>query len=277
MWHLVCGDAAVEGVTFVLGQTVANDSLRVLRDDLAVGPLADVDTLPCAARAALWPAAVQPMPDFNADLSADARWLAGLARQTRPVSVWHGDSATEQLLLARVAHALADSALPLWEVPCGTGDSRVASRRAVAMHTPEALAALAKPREVDAERRRQLAGQWRAALRDQALVRRWHAGTFQGEDFSRIDASLVQFCPAEGKPLARVMADVMAHCDGFFATDYLLFWRARELAAAGHIVLSGEAGTHGYGGLQARLACVSATAGRLSPSALSRSGIGRAA
>jgi hypothetical protein len=257
MWHLVCGDNAVAGVTHVIGAHEAEAGLRVLRDDLAVGPLADIEQPPCTDRAAfwsaLWPAAVQPMPDFHTGLGDDARWLAGLARQTRPVSVWHGDSASEQLLLARVAHALADSALPLWEVPCGTGDSRVASRRAVAMHAPEALAVLAKPREVDAERRRQLADQWRAALLDQALVRRWRAGTFQSEDFGRIDASLLQFCPAEGKPLARVMADVMAHCDGFFATDYLLFWRARELAAAGRIELSGEAGTHGYGGLRARL------------------------
>jgi hypothetical protein len=257
MWHLVCGDNAVAGVTHVIGAHEAEAGLRVLRDDLAVGPLADVDMPPCAARAAfwraLWPEAVRPVPDFATDLPADARWIAALAEQSRPVTVWHGDSASEQLLLARVAHALADSALPLWEVCCGTGDSRVASRRAVAMHAPETLAALAKPREVDATRRRQLVGQWRTALLDQALVRRWHAGTFHGEDFGRIDASLLQFCPAEGKPLARVMADVMAHCDGFFATDYLLFWRARELAAAGHIVLSGEAGAHGYGGLQARL------------------------
>jgi hypothetical protein len=239
MWHLVCGDAAVEGVTFVLGRAVADDSLRVLRDDLAVGPLADIEQPPCRERAAfwsaLWPAAVQPMPDFHTGLGEDARWLADLARQARAVTVWHGDSASEQLLLARVAHALADSALPLWEVPCGTGDSRVASRRAVSMHAPEALAALAKPREVDAQRRRQLADQWRAALLDQALVRRWHAGTFHGEDFGRIDASLLRFCPVEGKPLARLMADVMAHCDGFFATDYFLFWRARELAAAGQM------------------------------------------
>ena len=118
MWHLVCGDNAVAGVSHVIGQEAAA-GLRVLRDDLAVGPLGDVDTPPCAARAAfwgaVWPAGLMPVPDFAADLPADAQWLAGLALQERPVTVWHGDSASEQLLLARVAHALEGSGVSLIE------------------------------------------------------------------------------------------------------------------------------------------------------------------
>jgi len=39
-------------------------------------------------------------------------------------------------------------------------------------------------------------------------------------------------------PLARAMAEVMSHCDGFFATDLFLYWRARELAKSGVIELS---------------------------------------
>ncbi|MNQ94040.1 hypothetical protein D3C85_1095390 [compost metagenome] len=257
MWHLVCGDAAVEGVTFVLGQAVADDSLRVLRDDLAVGPLADIGQPPCTERAvfwsAVWPEAVQSVPDFSADLSADARWLAELSRQTRAVTVWHGDSASEQLLLARLAAALEHVDLPLWEVVCGSGDSRVASRHAVSMHAPATLQTLYRPRLLEPIRRRQLAAQWHAAVKENAPIRRYREGAFHGENHGEIDASLLRCCPAEGKPLARLMADVMAHCDGFFVTDYFLFWRARELAAAGRIELSGEAGVHGYAGLQARL------------------------
>ncbi|MCY1543002.1 hypothetical protein D9M68_787870 [compost metagenome] len=49
------------------------------------------------------------------------------------------------------------------------------------------------------------------------------------------------------------MADVMARCDGFFASDYFLFWRARELAVAGRIELAGEVGVGGYMGLRVRL------------------------
>lgn len=258
MWHLVCGDNAVAGVTRVIGQQAAEAGLRVLRDDLAVGPLGDVDNPPCNARAVfwggVWPAAMTPRPDFSTGLAEDARWLASLASQDRPVTVWHGDSSSEQLLLARVASALQGSSVELWEVACGNGDSRVQTRKAVAMQSPEALAQIAKPRLVQAERRAELAAQWQQVLADDALIRRWQAGVFSCESYQAIDAALVNGASAQAQPLARIMAEVMARNDGFFATDFFLFWRARELAAAGQLALSGEPGEYGYQGLQVRRA-----------------------
>ncbi|WP_447595302.1 DUF1835 domain-containing protein [Aquipseudomonas campi] len=256
MWHLVCGDAAVEGVSFVLGEAVATSCLRVLRDDLAVGPLGDVEQPHCPRRAAfwqaVWPQAVQPVPDFAQELDADAHWLASLAQHAEPVTLWHGDSASEQLLLARVAAALQLSDVPLWEVACGSGDSRVATRRAVSMHAPEAVRALYQPKRVDAQRQQHLASQWQSALRDDASIRRWRDGAFHGEDYTAIDTQLLASSSPEWQPLARVMASVMARCDGFFATDFFLFWRARELAAAGQLQLDGQPDQSGYGGLLAR-------------------------
>lgn len=254
MWHLVCGDNAVPGVSQVIGAQAAAAGLRVLRDDLAVGPLADVATPPCTTRVAfwssVWPQAVTPVPDFATGLPEDARWLAGLAQQSRPVTLWHGDSCSEQLLLARVAYALHGSAVELWEVPCGSGDSRVQSRMAVAMHRPEALAQVATPRRVDAPRQAALAAQWQALLADPQPVRCWQAGAFSSEDYQALDRILLEQADERAQPLARLMAEVMARNDGFFATDFLVFWRARELAAAGQLLLSGEAGEHGYRGLQ---------------------------
>ncbi|MNY79082.1 hypothetical protein D3C86_2195680 [compost metagenome] len=63
-----------------------------------------------------------------------------------------------------------------------------------------------------------------------------------------MDAILLSACSRDWQPLPRVMADVMAGTDGFFA-----FWRARELAAQGRVELSGHEGQHGYGGLSVRL------------------------
>ena len=41
MWHITCGDLAAESVRPLLAD---GSEVRVLRDDLAVGPLADIET-----------------------------------------------------------------------------------------------------------------------------------------------------------------------------------------------------------------------------------------
>jgi hypothetical protein len=241
MWHLICGDAAAEGVRFALGNDVAEESLRVMRDDLAVGPLEDVDTPPCSVRSAywqgVWPQSEQPVPDFTAGLSEDARWLVGLATGERAVTVWHGDSCSEQLLLARLAHALAGSAVELWEVACG--NPQVSPRRAVSLRRPEELPALYQQRlELDANRRVLLAEQWQQAKHHNAAIRTWYAGSFQHCEYGLLDKPLLHACTAAWQPLARVMAGVMAQSDGFFPTDFFLHWRARELAQAGLLELA---------------------------------------
>lgn len=241
MWHLICGDAATAGVRFALGQDVADESLRVMRDDLAVGPLQDIDMPPCIARSAfwqgVWPQSERPIPDFTASLSEDARWLAGLANAGRAVTVWHGDSCSEQLLLARLAHALAGSAVELWEVACG--NPQLPPRRAVSLRRPEELPALYQQRQrLDANRRAVLAEQWQQATHHNAAIRTWYAGSFQHHEHALVDKPLLQACTAEWQPLARVMASVMAQSDGFFPTDFFLHWRARELAQAGLLELA---------------------------------------
>ncbi|WP_342246190.1 DUF3658 domain-containing protein [Pseudomonas sp. OTU5201] len=257
MWHLVCGDVAAEGVTRVIGEDVAARALRVLRDDLAVGPLVDVETPPCTVRAQfwldVWPSAVTPRPDFGTGLSVDADWLAALSQQDQPVTVWQADSCSEQLLLARVAAALEGSDLPLWEISCGTGDSSVPQRCAVGMIAPAALGAYYQPHQVEPGRKAQLAAQWRSALAANAAIRRWRDGDFHSEDHQVVDAIFLAACTPDWQPLPRVMAELMASTDGFFVTDYFAFWRARELAALRRIELGGNAGQHGYGGLTVRL------------------------
>ena len=251
MWHLTCGDLAADSVRQLLAE---GNEVRVLRDDLAVGPLADIETPPCRMRMAfweaVWPVGLEPRPDFSG-IANDAEWLAELSGQSRQITVWHGDSASEQLMLARVAAALEGSAIPLHEVACGTGDSRVGTRMAVSMHAPVALAALYQPRLVEPARIADLASQWRAAVEENAAIRRWIDGHFVGEDQSRIDGELLAACGDDWMPLARAMAEVMAHCDGFFPTDLFLHWRARELARRGVIQLSDGAETE-YSKLQVR-------------------------
>jgi len=241
MWHITSGDLAADAVRELLAE---GNEMRILRDDLAVGPLADIETPPCRMRMAfwegVWPVGREPRPDFSR-IADDAQWLAGLPGQPRQVTVWHGDSASEQLMLARVAAALEGSSIAFHEVACGTGDSRVGTRMAVSMRAPDALAALYQPSLVEAARIADLASQWRAAVAENASIRRWVDGRFVGEDCMRIDGELVAACREDWMPLARAMAEVMGHCDGFFASDMFLYWRARELAGRGVIQLSDDA------------------------------------
>ncbi|HBC23846.1 MAG TPA: hypothetical protein DC052_08730 [Pseudomonas sp.] len=255
MLHLTCGDLAGDSVRALLARLEPKVQVRVLRDDLAVGPLNDVDRAPCAARAAfweqVWPAEVAPRPVFADELGADALWLANLAKQAAAVTVWHGDSASEQLLLARIAALLLGSSCGLHEVACGTGDSRAGQRKAVSMHSPEALAALYSPQAVPASRQVELAAVWHEQCASTYGIRRWFEGAFRGEDYRLIDAALVAASHDEFAPLARAIAEVMGHCDGFFPTDFFIYWRARELVAAGRLEIQGDP-TAAYRDLQVR-------------------------
>ncbi|MDT4865257.1 hypothetical protein FQZ97_1000490 [compost metagenome] len=152
-----------------------------------------------------------------------------------------------------MAAALEHSDLPFWEVACGTGDSGVRTRRAVAMIEPEAMSAYHHPQRVEAGRKAQLAAQWHGAVAGNADIRRWRDGDFQGEDHAAVDAIFLAACTPDWQSLPRVMAELMAGVDGFFVTDFFAFWRARVLAARGLVELGGTAGQHGYGGLNVRL------------------------
>ncbi len=185
MWHITCGDLAADSVRQLLAE---GNEVRILRDDLAVGPLADIESPPCETRMAfwegVWPVGLEPRPDFSG-IASDAEWLARLPDQSRQITIWHGDSASEQLMLARVAAALEGSSIQLHEVACGTGDSRVGTRMAVSMRAPDALAALYQPRLVEPARIADLSNQWRAAIEENAAIRRWVDGGFSVKKMRR--------------------------------------------------------------------------------------------
>jgi hypothetical protein len=86
---------------------------------------------------------------------------------------------------------------------------------------------------------------------ENAAIRRWADGRFTGEAYGHIDLQLAEACSREEMPLARAMAEVMGHCNGFFPTDLFVYWRARELARQGVLSLGGDKG-EGYQAVQVR-------------------------
>ncbi|WP_201305649.1 DUF1835 domain-containing protein [Alcanivorax sp. S71-1-4] len=252
MWHVLCGDVAARQLSPLIKRN-GSAQIKVLRDDLAVGPLQDVDMPPCAARAAFWQAVWPEEASAELDLgslSSDVRWLQALPQQPYSVTVWHGDSASEQLMLARVAFWLGESPVSVQEVKCGTGESHTGGRRAVSMCAPAQLAAFV-PQAVSMARRQQLAGHWSAQRASASVLRCWRAGQLLAGGYEVPDAALMAACDSAWRPLPAVMAAVMEAADGYFPTDYFVYWRARVLAAQGQVVIEGDAGK-GYSGLRVR-------------------------
>ncbi|MBB4865869.1 hypothetical protein HNP46_004770 [Pseudomonas nitritireducens] len=240
--HLVCGDGAADALRRAVEAGVLTEkNIRVMPDDLAVGPLSDVDTPPCEQRAAFWHALGDEALRYREiaiEMATDANWLR--SPDAAIVTLWHGDSASEQLLLRRVC-ALLPAHVSLRSVAAGSGQCRCDDRHAIAMLGPEELAnALAASHELSATERRELGGQWQRALQDNAELRLWLDGQLTASGYEHIDSVLVDFVTEQWRPVRSVIGPTMAYVDGLFVSDLLAAWRLRELVAAGRLQLRGE-------------------------------------
>ena len=114
--HVVNGDVAGATLKQALAQAGRPDSVVVLRDDLAVGPLADVDSV-AMARSGFWQrVAPTSSIDFATEMRDALASLADLRDATTEVAIWHGQSASDQLMLRRVAFHLHQSPQRINEV-----------------------------------------------------------------------------------------------------------------------------------------------------------------
>nr|WP_294980384.1 DUF1835 domain-containing protein [uncultured Pseudomonas sp.] len=240
--HLVCGDGAAEALRrAVEAGVLVEKKIRVMPDDLAVGPLGDVDTPPCQQRAAFWHelgGEVLREREIAIELASDVNWLR--SPDASSVTLWHGDSASEQLLLRRVC-ALLPERVSLRSVGAGSGQCRCEDRHAIAMLKPEELAnALAASHELDAAERQRLGEDWRRALAENAELRLWLDGQLSGAGYAHIDHVLLDSASESWRPAQSLIGPTMAYVDGLFVTDLLAAWRLREQVAAGALELRGD-------------------------------------
>ncbi|MBW8725091.1 MAG: DUF1835 domain-containing protein [Inquilinus limosus] len=246
--HLCCGDSAAG----VIRAGLPGSAVLVLRDDLAVGPLGDVDSDRPDARAAFWHA-VFPDEDREAiesggrlvdQLAQEAATLQGLPDAAEKVVLWHGSGAAEQLILRRALWALRDAPVPLEEVTVGPDLLPGALRRdmtAVGMLEPEdAPRAVATARPVDPGRRAKLAAEWERLRADSGGLRHHRDGTITTHPIDAHDAEILAAVGDDWMPAARAVGQPMGTITGFFATDAFVFWRLRQLAAQGRVELEGS-------------------------------------
>ncbi|MDR6292241.1 MULTISPECIES: DUF1835 domain-containing protein [Inquilinus] len=251
--HVCCGDSAAEVIR--AGLNLPEAAVLVLRDDLAVGPLGDVDSDRPDARAAFWHA-VFPDEDRAAietggrlvdQLAEEAAVLRALPDAAETFVLWHGSGAAEQLKLRRAIWALRDATAPLEEVAVGPDLLPGALRRdmtAVGMLEPEDVPrAAATARPVDPDRRARLAAEWERLRADGGGLRHHRGGIITTHPIDAHDAEILAAVGTDWMPAARVIGQPMGTIAGFFATDAFCFWRLRQLAAQGRVEFEGSPAT----------------------------------
>jgi hypothetical protein len=244
--HLCCGDSAAG----VIREGLPDSAVLVLRDDLAVGPLGDVDSDRPDARAAFWHAvfpdedraAIETGGTFVEQLAAESAALRRLPSAAERMVIWHGTGAAEQLTLRRCLWALRDAATPVEEVAVGPALLPEGGRRdmaAVATLAPETIAATtAQP--VEPERRARLAAEWERLRADSSGLRHHRDGTITTHPIDAHDDEILAALGPDWMPAARAVGRPMGTITGFFATDAFCFWRLRQLAAQGRAEIRGD-------------------------------------
>lgn len=243
--HVVCGDVAAQQLRAALTLAQCADPVLVLRDDLAIGPLREIDETE-RQRAAFWQRVAPPVGrDYAKELCEERTALQRLAESDAAVVCWHGDSASDQLTLRRVGFTLRNAPARLNEVGLLATDLTppdVPPRRTgIGMYSPETLAQrLQRIAPISLLRIGRLSLEWRALKQTDTQIRRWTHNTFEGSAFSEIDDLILAQAPVTWTPMAAFLPDLMARIDGFFATDLFLLWRCRELGGAGRLTLQGD-------------------------------------
>ncbi|AKM30387.1 hypothetical protein AB870_10125 [Pandoraea faecigallinarum] len=249
--HVVCGDIAAQQLRAAMALAQRADPVLVLRDDLAIGPLREIDESE-RQRAAFWQR-VMPSAgrDYAGELREELASLQRLAEGDNAVVCWHGDSASDQLSLRRVAFMLRNTPARLNEIALrgsdlggahAAGHAGDANRRtSVGMYAPEMLAKrFARIAPISLLRIGRLSLEWRALKQVNTQVRRWVHNTFEGATFAEIDDQILTRAPVAWTPVAAFLGELMPRIEGFFATDSFLLWRCRELGAAGRLALRGD-------------------------------------
>jgi hypothetical protein len=118
--HVVNGDSGASVLMAAL--ELPPEDIHVHRDDLAFGPLRDIDQAAPLQRAAFWrDAAGMDILDFDKDLTRESAKLAKLKVSDRPVCIWHGQSSSDQLMLRRLSWYLSGGNRAVSDVPLTAG------------------------------------------------------------------------------------------------------------------------------------------------------------
>ncbi|MEW6316190.1 MAG: DUF1835 domain-containing protein [Pseudomonadota bacterium] len=244
--HVVNGEVAGATLKQALAQAGRPDSVVVLRDDLAVGPLVDVDSV-AMARSGFWQ---RVAPNSNIDFAAEMRdalaSLADLRDATTEVAIWHGQSASDQLMLRRVAFHLHQSPQRINEVGMDVRELEAPNGQGplttIGMYSGARLARrFSTIAPVSVLRIGCLAYEWQQTVRENADTRLWKGNTLVPVSYGTVDEVILEHVPTDWASARDVVGSIMGAIDGLLASDWFVFWRCRELVGNGQLLLRGEA------------------------------------
>ena len=244
--HVVNGDSAAEVLGRALAAAGRDEQVVCLQDDLAIGPLEQIDDAP-RTRAAFWQSVLnEDDAEIGEAFEAEAASIAALAGADSEVVVWHGRSAGDQLALRRVAFHLRamperfnEVGLTLRELdPARLGPG---GQTAVALYSPDILRArLPSIAPVSVLRMTRLALEWQELKHVNSDVRRLFTDNFVGGAFCEVDALILEHLGDRWQTLNRFVGTIMVTNTGFYATDTFVDWRIRTLVETGVLAIRGE-------------------------------------
>ncbi|WP_421378320.1 DUF1835 domain-containing protein [Paraburkholderia sp. DD10] len=249
--HLTNGDVAAESLRAALKEAGRDDRVQALRDDLAVGPLRGIDEAP-EVRASFWDrVSADTKRDFLREFREQAATLEKIASGDTNLVAWHGESASDQLVLRRVCYHLRNSPQRLNEVrlsirdltdPGAWAHSRKDRATSVGMFAPTVLQAhLSDAAPISVLRISRLALEWQEVKHANGETRRWRDNSFTSGNFADLDARILDHVTEDWQPAARVAAELMTADLGLLVSDSIALWRLHELAATRRIKLRGDA------------------------------------
>lgn len=242
--HVVNGDIAGQTLRQALAQAARPDPVVVLRDDLAVGPLTDIDTTGLI-RSGFWQrVAPRSDIDFAAEMQRALNQLQDLRKETMEVAIWHGQSPSDQLMLRRVVFHLHQAPQRINEVALDVRELDApapGNLAAVGMYPASRLARrFSTIAPVSVLRLGRLGYEWQQNVKENAELRIWKGNTLVAAAYHMVDEIILARMTTEWTSAQVVVAGAMAAIPDLLASDWFVFWRCRELVGNGLLVLRGS-------------------------------------
>ena len=242
--HVVNGDIAGNALRQALAQAGRPDSVVILRDDLAVGPLADIDGSGLA-RSGFWHRVAPSVDvDFASELRRGLGQLQALRREEMEIAIWHGQSAGDQLMLRRVVFHLYQTPQRINEVAMDLRELEapvLGNLTAIGMYSPARLARrFSTIAPVSVLRLGRLGYEWQQNVKENADVRLWKGNTLVPAAYHTIDEVILERATLDWTPAMQLVTGVTGAIEGLLANDWFVFWRCRELINSGLLVLRGS-------------------------------------